>query len=120
MFKTWEKNNCLVSEIFRLDKWESSFQEYNLIINGPWVYPEAHSQVKYKKNFMALFIDGVQLSQGYRATTRRQFTFYHSNGNGLLNTYFILKTKFSISHSRGPYQRKLIMTFEKWGQKFSF
>ena len=25
-----------------------------------------------------LFIDGVQLSQGYRATTRRGFTFYHS------------------------------------------
>ena len=23
------------------------------------------------------FIDGVQLPQGYRATTRRQFTFYH-------------------------------------------
>ena len=23
-------------------------------------------------------MDGVQLSQGYRATTRRQFTFYHS------------------------------------------
>ena len=31
-----------------------------------------------KKNFTALVMDGVQLSQGYRATTRRQFTFYHS------------------------------------------
>ena len=28
-----------------------------------------------KKSFMALFMDGVQLPQGYRATTRRQFTF---------------------------------------------
>ena len=26
---------------------------------------------------MALFMDGVQLPQGYRATTRRQFIFHH-------------------------------------------
>ena len=32
-------------------------------------------------------MDGVQLPQGYRAVTIRQFTFYHSNGNGLLNIY---------------------------------
>ena len=25
-------------------------------------------------------MDGVQLSQGCRATTRRQFTFYHTGG----------------------------------------
>ena len=31
-----------------------------------------------KKTLRLLFMDGVQLSQGYRATTRRQFTFYHS------------------------------------------
>ena len=29
------------------------------------------------ENFMAFFWDGVQLCQGYRATMRRQFTFYH-------------------------------------------
>ena len=55
--------------------------------NYEWVYPEAHGHDKCKKNFMALFMDGVRLSQGYRAATRRQFTFYHSNGNGLLNIY---------------------------------
>ena len=30
-----------------------------------------------KKALWPLFMDGVQLPQGYRATTRRQFTFYH-------------------------------------------
>ena len=31
-----------------------------------------------KKTLRLLFMDGVQLSQGYRASTRRQFTFYYS------------------------------------------
>ena len=31
----------------------------------------------HKKTLRPLFIDGVQLPQGYRATMRRQFTFYH-------------------------------------------
>ena len=40
----------------------------------PWKY-----FIKLKKNHYGPFsVDGVQLSQGYRATTRRQFTFYHS------------------------------------------
>ena len=30
-----------------------------------------------EKNFTALFLDEVQLSQRYRATTRRRFTVYH-------------------------------------------
>ena len=30
-----------------------------------------------KKTLWPLFMDAVQLSQGYRATLRRQFTFYH-------------------------------------------
>ena len=36
--------------------------------------------ISYKKlkTLRPLFINGVQLSQGYRATARRQFTFYHS------------------------------------------
>ena len=33
---------------------------------------------KKKNQTLPLFMDGVQPSQGYRATTRRQFTFYHS------------------------------------------
>ena len=32
----------------------------------------------FEKNLWPLFMDGVQLSQGYRVTTKRQFTFYHS------------------------------------------
>ena len=28
---------------------------------------------------MALLMDGFQLPQGYRATTRRQFAFYHKS-----------------------------------------
>ena len=32
---------------------------------------------KNKKTLWHLFMDGVQLPQGYRAITRRQFTFYH-------------------------------------------
>ena len=31
-----------------------------------------------KKTLWPLFMDGVQLSQGYKATKRKQFTFYHS------------------------------------------
>ena len=30
-----------------------------------------------KKKIWPLFMDGVQLPQGYRATTTKQFTFYH-------------------------------------------
>ena len=32
--------------------------------------------VNKKETLCPLFMDGVQLPQGYRATTRRQFTFY--------------------------------------------
>ena len=31
-----------------------------------------------KKTIWPLFMDGVQLSQGYKVTMRKQFTFYHS------------------------------------------
>ena len=43
--------------------------------------PEMHLRqpgFAYKKaTLQPLFMDGVQLPQGYRATSRRQFTFYH-------------------------------------------
>ena len=35
-----------------------------------------NKQKNYFKTLYHLFIDGVQLFQGYRATVRRQFTFY--------------------------------------------
>ena len=52
---------------------------------------------------MALFIDGIQLSQGSEPL----------RGDSLLFTIQMVNVKFSISHSRGPYQKKLIMTSEK-------
>ena len=36
-----------------------------------------HKQAVYKNTLYPLFMDGNQLSEGYRATTRRQFNFYH-------------------------------------------
>ena len=43
--------------------------------------PEMHLRqpgFAYKKTTLQpLFMDGVQMPQGYRATSRRQFTFYH-------------------------------------------
>ena len=36
-----------------------------------------HTQNKQKQTLCPLFMDGVQRPQGYRATTRRHFTFYH-------------------------------------------
>ena len=33
--------------------------------------------VSLKKTLWSLFMDEVQLSQGCRATSRREFTFYH-------------------------------------------
>ena len=41
---------------------------------------------KRKVTLWPLFVDGVQLSQGYRATTRRQFIFHYS---GLPGTHLI-------------------------------
>ena len=32
-----------------------------------------------KKSLWPIFMDGVQLPQGYKATARKQFTFYHSH-----------------------------------------
>ena len=59
---------------------------------------------------MALFIDGIQLSQGSEPL----------RGDSLLFTIQMVNVKLSSSHSRGPYQKKLIMTSEMGGQKFSF
>ena len=35
-------------------------------------------KLKKHKTLWPIFRDGVQLSQSYRCTTRRHFTFYHS------------------------------------------
>ena len=53
---------------------------YYLLI-GLFDFQEQYTQIvlslKEKKALWLLFMDGVQLPQGYRATTSRQFTFYH-------------------------------------------
>ena len=38
-----------------------------------------------KKTLWPLFLDRLQLSQGYRATMREQFTFYHSLTDWLIH-----------------------------------
>ena len=43
------------------------------ILENVWNYKFAHT----KKTLWPLFMDGVQLPQCYRATTRRRFTFCH-------------------------------------------
>ena len=43
-----------------------------------FICPDMVSKFNAKETLWPFFIDGVQLPQGYRATTRRQFTFYHS------------------------------------------
>ena len=40
----------------------------------PLVSPKS---ILYSKTFLPFFMGEIQLSKGYRATTRRQFTFYH-------------------------------------------
>ena len=41
------------------------------------LYWQRNKSIKKKKTLFPLFMDGVQLSQGCRVTTRRQFTYYH-------------------------------------------
>ena len=43
-----------------------------------WIKCLHNFTLKKYKLYGPFFMDRVQLSQGYRATTRRQFTFYHS------------------------------------------
>ena len=52
---------------FKLKRWYT-FPSYSLRLFLCWLA---------KKNFMAPFYGLGQLSQGYKATMRRQFTFYH-------------------------------------------
>ena len=54
-------------------------KEHNRKMQGNSCYlTKIFYRAQTKKNLWSLFMDAVQLSQGYRATTRKQFTFYHS------------------------------------------
>ena len=55
--------------------------------NYTWVYPEAHSFVKYTKNFIALLWMGFNCLKAAGPLRLDSLLFYHSNGNGLLNIY---------------------------------
>ena len=48
-----------------------------LWIKGLKLFQQANLVKKLKETLWPLFMDGVQLPQEYRATTRRQFTFYY-------------------------------------------
>ena len=54
---------------------------FGLVVNIPLLPVRIKKQIilyEKLKTVWPLFISAVQLSQGYRGTTRRQFTFYHS------------------------------------------
>ena len=53
---------------------------FNWVLNTPLLPAKVKetNDLKKLKTLWPLFMNGVQLSQDYRAITRRQFTFYHS------------------------------------------
>ena len=56
-------------------------QMFDWILNMPLLPVKNKGKIilyEKLKNLRPLFMDGVQLAQAYRATPRRQFTFYHS------------------------------------------
>ena len=58
---------------FDLQKWWVP----SFLVDWRWGIIRCFRRLLLKKTTLwPLFVDGVQLSQGYRATTRRQFTFY--------------------------------------------
>ena len=53
---------------------------FDWVVNTPLLpvkNKETNHVIEKLKTLWPLFMDGVQLSQGYRATTRMHFTFYH-------------------------------------------
>ena len=53
---------------------------FDWILNMPLLPVKNKEIILYEKlkTLWSLFMDGIQLSQGYRATLKRQFYFYHS------------------------------------------
>ena len=64
-----------ISESISLCSAVPSFSNNFLILRSGF-HKEPQEYILKKKLFDPLFMDGVQLSQGYRATKRRQVTFY--------------------------------------------
>ena len=50
---------------------------YNSVIEPSGIRKCFQNLKLKRKTLWPLFVDGVQLSQGYRANTKRQFTYYH-------------------------------------------
>ena len=69
---------CVRKETIDLDIFATSGNGDRKIMQSIRIMSRPPSRITFKKNFMALFMDGDQMSQGYRTTTRRQFTFYQS------------------------------------------
>ena len=51
---------------------------------------------------MATFMDGVQLPQGYRATTRRKFTFYNLSSQKLLVLIWLTSKGWKVELTLEP------------------
>ena len=53
-----------------------------------------------KKNRMAPFMEGVQMPQGYRASTRSLFTFYHRESSTLTTRLYVRGREYFINSLR--------------------
>ena len=71
------------------------------------------TKLQHKKTLTLwpLFMDGIQLSQGYRATTRRQFPFYHSVPRfpGVPGTQWQKFTSLKYHHPYRPWKAFLFL-----------
>ena len=79
--KTKSRSNHFSSGKSKIWKTISVFE--NLTVDKGLIISEFFWKLKLLmisliKSLWPLFMDGAQLSQGYRATTRRHFIFYHS------------------------------------------
>ena len=82
----WQKSTYLPSTLKCKSFWlyllSLNFLPELIYSNNLERFGNYNFRVSLKKNFMAPFMDGFQLSQSFRASIRRQFTFYY---------FFILK-----------------------------
>ena len=78
-FKAWVTDNYKPVTVISSEYMKGYFEFENILFslrNDTDLIIPATKTVK--KTLWLLFMDGFRLFQGYRATTRRQFNFYHS------------------------------------------
>ena len=69
-YKPWGVSNPFSKHLSFVPWWDS-------MRDCPHSSPSWRSYIKKNKLYGTFLLDGVQLPQGYRTTTRTQFTFYH-------------------------------------------